>query len=133
MVELINEEFSDEALKKEVEDRLMPRTEELPLYTTHEFNAKVMAGTGAVDARFSSANVPISFFSRPRCRSSSCTCTYMSLNVSLCLSCRMLPPNSGFPAFSGFTTYLSRRNAVIIIRHGRRVLPKVAFAVSSCA
>lgn len=44
MVELINEEFSDEALKKEVEDRLMPRTEELPLYTTHEFNAKVVAG-----------------------------------------------------------------------------------------
>ena len=41
VVELINEDFADEALKKEVEDRLMPRTEELPLYTTHEFNDKV--------------------------------------------------------------------------------------------
>lgn len=41
VVELINEEFTDEAIMKEVEDRLMPRTEELPLYTTHEFNDKV--------------------------------------------------------------------------------------------
>lgn len=41
VVELINEEFSDEAIKKEVDDRLMPRTEELPLYTTEEFNDKV--------------------------------------------------------------------------------------------
>eukprot|EP00904_Undaria_pinnatifida_P011388 jgi/Undpi1/737/HiC_scaffold_10.g04201.m1 len=44
VVAIINEEFSDEALKKEVEDRLMPRTEELPLYTTQEFNDKVLHG-----------------------------------------------------------------------------------------
>ena len=41
VVTIINEEFSDEALKKEIEDRLMPRTEELPIYTTQEFNDKV--------------------------------------------------------------------------------------------
>ena len=46
MVEIINEDFADEALKKEVEDRLMPRTEELPLYSTHEFNDKVGGGGG---------------------------------------------------------------------------------------
>ncbi|CAM9174754.1 unnamed protein product, partial [Laminaria digitata] len=44
IVELINEDFDDEALKKEVEDRLMPRTEELPLYSTHEFNDKILNG-----------------------------------------------------------------------------------------
>lgn len=41
MVEIVNEDFADDALKREVEDRLMPRTEELPLYSTHEFNDKV--------------------------------------------------------------------------------------------
>ena len=48
VVAIINEEFSDEALKKEVEDRLMPRTEELPLYTTQEFNDKVETGIRTV-------------------------------------------------------------------------------------
>lgn len=38
---VINTEFSDEAILKEVQDRLMPRTEKLPLYSTQEFNEKV--------------------------------------------------------------------------------------------
>lgn len=42
MVELINEDFADEAIQKRVEDRLMPRTEELPIYNMQEFNDKVM-------------------------------------------------------------------------------------------
>lgn len=54
MVELVNEEFSEEALRKEVEDRLVPRTEELPLYTTHEFNDKVKARGEAVDVKVAS-------------------------------------------------------------------------------
>ena len=66
MVEIINEEFSDEALKKEVEDRLMPRTEELPLYSTHEFNDKVGGGGGgeggAVVVLYPSHNSLLSFF-----------------------------------------------------------------------
>lgn len=49
MVEIINDTYSDEALKKEVEDRLMPRTEELPLYSMHEFNNKVVKGIGTVE------------------------------------------------------------------------------------
>lgn len=49
MVELVNEEFSEEALKNEIEDRLMPRTEELPLYTMQEFNDKVVVGAEALD------------------------------------------------------------------------------------
>lgn len=59
MVELINEEFTDEALKKEVEDRLMPRTKELPLYTTHEFNAKVAAAAGSVEVEFCCSSAPL--------------------------------------------------------------------------
>lgn len=42
VVELINEDFSDEAIQKQVEDRLMPRTEELPIYNMQEFNDKVI-------------------------------------------------------------------------------------------
>lgn len=38
MVDIINDGFPDEALKKA---RLMPRTEDLPLYTMEEFNDKV--------------------------------------------------------------------------------------------
>ena len=41
MVELINEDFTDEAIQQQVEDRLMPRTEELPIYNMREFNDKV--------------------------------------------------------------------------------------------
>ena len=63
MVELINEQFSDETRKKELEDRLMPRTEELPLHTTHEFNAKVRPGAGAVDVRLSMVQLSIYSFS----------------------------------------------------------------------
>lgn len=51
MVEIINDDFSDEAVKKEVEDRLMPRTQDLPLYTTLEFNDKVVAGIEAAGCR----------------------------------------------------------------------------------
>lgn len=46
MVEIVNDGFSDEAIKKVVEDRLMPRTENLPLYSTHEFNDKVRSDGG---------------------------------------------------------------------------------------
>ena len=49
MVEIINDGFSDETTNKELEDRLMPRTEKLPLYTTHEFNDNVVAGIRAVE------------------------------------------------------------------------------------
>lgn len=49
MVEIINDGFSDEAIKKAVENRLMPRTEDLPIYTTHEFNDKVVTGIEAVE------------------------------------------------------------------------------------
>lgn len=41
LLEVVNEEFSDEAIKKAVEDRLVPRTQELPIYTPKEFNDKV--------------------------------------------------------------------------------------------
>lgn len=41
LVEVVNDEFSDDAIKKAMEDRLVPRTEELPIYTTQEFNDKV--------------------------------------------------------------------------------------------
>lgn len=51
MVELVNEDFSEESLRKDIEDRLMPRTEELPLYTTQEFNDKVKAWGEAVDVK----------------------------------------------------------------------------------
>ena len=61
VVEIVNEEF-DEAILQEVEDRLMPRTEELPLYTTHEFNDKVMAGAGAIDVKFSLLTVQLQVY-----------------------------------------------------------------------
>ena len=41
LVQVVNENFVDEAVIAEVEDRLMPRTEELPIYTMEEFNNKV--------------------------------------------------------------------------------------------
>ncbi|CAM9782649.1 unnamed protein product, partial [Ectocarpus sp. 12 AP-2014] len=43
-VELVNEKFTDEAIQQEVDNRLMPRTEELPIYTMQEFNEKVLNG-----------------------------------------------------------------------------------------
>ncbi|CBN76583.1 delta-9 desaturase [Ectocarpus siliculosus] len=43
-VELVNEKFTDEAIQQEVDNRLMPRTEELPIYTMQEFNDKVLNG-----------------------------------------------------------------------------------------
>ena len=46
VVELINEDFSDEAIQKQVEDRLMPRTEEFPIYDMREFNDKVAVWYG---------------------------------------------------------------------------------------
>ena len=42
VVQVVNESFVDEAVISEVEDRLMPRTEELPIYTMQEFNNKVI-------------------------------------------------------------------------------------------
>eukprot|EP00903_Cladosiphon_okamuranus_P012613 g11801.t1 len=44
VVELINEDFTDEAIQKQVEDRLIPRTEELPIYNMQEFNDKILNG-----------------------------------------------------------------------------------------
>ena len=52
LVELVNENFMDEAALAQVEDRLMPRTEELPIYTTEEFNNKVNALSSKYDALF---------------------------------------------------------------------------------
>ncbi len=57
VVELINEEFSDAAIKKQINDRLMPRTEELPIYNMHEFNDKVEMTIPSV-RRFSRAIAP---------------------------------------------------------------------------
>ena len=69
VVEIINEDFSDEAIHKKVEDRLMPRTEELPLYTTHEFNDKVSHQGGAVEVDFYLVQLSIYFYiSRLRSR-----------------------------------------------------------------
>lgn len=95
VVEIINEEFSDEAILKKAEDRLMPRTEELPLYTTHEFNAKVVAGVGGCRSRFfcGSAFYLILYFSTSTSISidTYMVCntqvrTYISLNISPCFS-----------------------------------------------
>lgn len=44
IVDIINDGFSDEDLNK---DRLMPRTEELPLYTMEDFNKKVKTDVGS--------------------------------------------------------------------------------------
>ena len=41
VVELVNENFEDKAILAQFEDRLIPRTEELPIYTIEEFNDKV--------------------------------------------------------------------------------------------
>ena len=42
VVQVVNENFVNEAVIAEAEDRLMPRTEELPIYTMEEFNNKVI-------------------------------------------------------------------------------------------
>ncbi|CAM9317590.1 unnamed protein product, partial [Sphacelaria rigidula] len=43
LVEVVNQEFSDEAIKEVIDDRLIPRTD-LPIYTTEEFNEKILNG-----------------------------------------------------------------------------------------
>ena len=49
VVPIVNQNFTDEDVNNGMEDRLMPRTEELPLYSTLEFNNKVWAGRGATE------------------------------------------------------------------------------------
>ncbi len=50
LFELVNEEYAsgdgEENDGDPSEDRLVPRTEDLPLYTVAEFNDKVRSGTG---------------------------------------------------------------------------------------
>ena len=43
VVELVNESFLIDGMEAKMKDRLMPRTEELPIYSTEEFNDKVKA------------------------------------------------------------------------------------------
>lgn len=51
VVPIVNKNFTDEDANNDMEDRLMPRTEELPLYSTLEFNNKVWAGGGVYPVR----------------------------------------------------------------------------------
>lgn len=66
-VEVINEDFTDETIKRAVEDRLMPRTEDLPIYTTEEFNEKVLSVWVPMIASRAAAAAAAAAVSCPHC------------------------------------------------------------------